>query len=307
MNNRLFTIVVLSFVLLVFTGCNDLFPSKKSSTKNQSRDVKQTKSVPRVSGTVVAKVNNHVITLEELDNEIGRYNNSVPEEQADMRITTKEEKIDYLKEEMVRRLLLYQEALDRGLARDPEIQRALERTKQQLLVFQLVQDVGENINVTPQEIEEYYNQYKEQLKDPEQRKVREIVVISESQAKDILIKLLQGEDFSTLARMHSISSSAENGGDLGFVAPGDKFRKFDEVAFSDALEVGQVSNVFRGPDGYYILKLEAVRGGQQKTLSEMRGEIERLLSFLKQQNKIEELVGNISSKVKIEILEDKID
>ena len=301
-NKGLVFVLVLSFLVFLY-GCDKLpFGQNKPP-------VEPPKPIPQAytpTGTVIAKVNNYPITLEELTEEIERYNSMVPEDKADLKLTTTEQKADYLKDELIRRILFYQEALDRGLDRNPDIQQALEKTKQQLLVFQLVKDETDKINVTNQEIEDYYERAKESLKDPERRKVREIVVISQAQAKDLLIRLLQGEDFASLARQYSKASSADKGGDLGFIKPGEKFKAFDEVAFSDALEIDQFSTVFRGDDGYYIIKVEAKEGGKYKSLFETRDEIERGLTFIKQQKRLETLVGTLSSNAKIEVMEDKI-
>jgi len=122
----------------------------------------------------------------------------------------------------------------------------------------------------------------------------------------VMIQLLQGADFATLAKEKSKSMSAKNGGDLGMLAKGKKSAAFDAVAFSDSLEVGKVSSIFRGPDGYYILKLEARKGGKVKTLSEMWDDIKRGLTFLKQQKKIEDLISKLSTQIPTDIKEGEI-
>jgi peptidyl-prolyl cis-trans isomerase C len=288
------------YVVLILTflfGCEKFQPPQ---------DLKQEEAKPPVTGTVVAWVNDYPITLEDLEEEIKTYNNTIPQDRPELKIDTREEKINYLKNEIIRRILLYQEALKRGLDKNPDIQRALKQTKQQLLVLQLVKEEADKVSVSSQEIEDYYERFKEQLREPEERKIREIVVVSQAQAKDLLIRLLQGEDFATLARQYSKAPSASKGGDLGFIKPGTKFKEFDEVAFSDALEVGEVSSVFKGSDGYYIIKLEAKRGGKLKSLSEMWDDIKRGLTFLKQQQRIEDLVGELSRNTRIEIKEDLV-
>lgn len=300
MEKKCSAIVLSCFLLIVLSGCDKLFPVQTPEVKPRPEV-----SIP-VSGTVVALVNNYPITLEDLDEEIERYNSLVPEDRPELKINTKEQKINYLKNEVVRRILLYQKARDRGLERNSDIQKSLEQTKQQLLVFQLVKEETEKVDVLSSEIENYYETYKEELKEPEEREIREIVVIGQSRAKDLLIRLLQGEDFSTLARQYSKVPTASKGGDLGFISPGQKFKEFDEVAFSDALETGQVSSAFKGPDGYYIIKVETKRGGKLKTLSEMWDDIKRGLTFIKQQQRIEELVGQLSRDAKIEIKEDMV-
>ena len=298
-------LIKMIFVVLFLTsifGCEKFpfFQAKKSVSK------KEIKSQIPVKGTVIAKVNDLVVTLEDLNQEIERYNTIVSESRPELKIDTRDKKIDYLKNELIRRLLLYQEALDRGLENNEDVLKALEKTKQDLLVMQLIKEETEKIEVSSKEIEDYYNLYKEQLKEPEERNVREIMVPTEAEAKDILIQLLQGQDFATLAKQYSRAPSAKDGGDLGFITKGKKFPQFDEVAFSDVLEVGKISNIFKGPDGYYIIKLEAKRGGKQRSLSEMWDDIKRVLTFVKQQQKIDELISKLSTKAKIEIHESEI-
>lgn len=292
------------FLSSFLTGCDKVnFLTAKKSLAGKKAVSQES---PAVIGTIVAKVNNAAITLEDLEEEVSSYNMMVPEERPEAKISTREQKIDYLKNEMIRRKLLYQEALAKGLDRKEEVMQVLQKTKQDLLVVELIKAVAEEVDVTSQEIEDYYNTYKDQLKDPEERQIREIVVATEPEAKDIMIQLLQGADFATLARDRSISLSKAQGGDLGFVQPGQKSSQFDAVAFSDTLEVGKTSSIFKEANGYAILKLERKKGGGLKSLSEMWEDIKRGLTFLKQQQKIQDLVGNLSRQAKIEIYEGEI-
>jgi parvulin-like peptidyl-prolyl isomerase len=245
--------------------------------------------------------------LEELNQEIEGFNSLVSAEKPEAKITTRDQKIDYLKKEMIRRVLLYQDALIKRLDKKEEVIQALEKTRQDLLVMELVKQETGGMEVSSKEIEDYYNTYKEELKEPEQRQVLEIAVPNEQEAKEILIQLLQGGDFATLARERSKAASAKSGGNLGFIQKGQKSAQFDEVAFSDALEVGKTSNIFKGPDGlYYILKLEAKSGGKQKSLSDLWDDIKRGLLFLKQQKKLDDLIGKLSREAKIEVFEGEI-
>ena len=298
--NIMLGMLCLSIIFVI--SCNNIPFGKKSKTK----PTPQAEAPLPVTGTVIATVNNHPITLEDLNSEIATYNNDVPKNKPELKITTRQKKINYLKNTIIRRILLYQAALDRGLDRNPDVRKNLEKAKEQLLFYQIIKNETSKINATSKEINNYYNRYKGQLKSPEQRKIREIVVISESQAKNLLIRLLQGEDFGSLATQYSKAPDAAKGGEMGFIKPGSKFKAFDEIAFSDALGVGQVSSVFKGPGGYYIIKLEAKHGGQQKSLTDVWDKIKRVLTFIKQQKRIESLVGNLSRNAKIKIKEDKI-
>ena len=298
---RLVIFCISIFLFSVFTGCDKL-----SLLIPKKEEPKSTEVTP-AQGTIIAQVNNIPITLEELNEEIDAYNAMVPDDKPEAKITTREQRINYLKNEMVRRTLLYQDALDRGLDRKEEIRQALNKAKQNLLVVALVREEADRIDVSSKEIEDYYNTYKEQLKAPEERRIREIVVPTESEARDIMILLLQGTDFATLAKERSKSLSAKDGGDLGSIKKGDqKSPQFDSAAFSDTLEVGKISNIFKGADGYYILKLEGKTGGQQKSLSDMWEDIKRVLTFVKQQQKIEDLVSRLSTSAKLKFNEGEI-
>jgi len=288
-------------VLILIFGCDSLSflnPKKPQIVKERPRIA--------VSGKVIARVDDIPITLEELNQDITDFNETVPQDKPEQKITTKEQKVEFVRERLVRRALLYEEALRRGLDSSADVVQALERTKMDLLVVKLVKEETDKVEVTSKEIEDAYNTYKDQLREPEERQIREIVVSSEQDAKDVLVQLLQGADFATLAKERSKAASSKQGGDLGFISKGDKFAQFDEVAFSNMLDVGKTSNIFKGPQGYYILKLEAKRGGKQKTLSELWDDIKRTLTFLKQQQKLEELVNNVSKTAKININEGEI-
>jgi parvulin-like peptidyl-prolyl isomerase len=96
---------------------------------------------------------------------------------------------------------------------------------------------------------------------------------------------------------------------MGFIKrgeKGDKFPQFDTVAFSDTLEAGKVSSFFKGPDGYYILKLEVKRGGRQKSKIDVWDDIKQWLTIIKQQDKIETLITKLSQEAKLEFYEGEI-
>ncbi len=297
---KLYTKLLFCLLVLVLAGCDKIGLSKtKVVPKSKSQ-------IQVIKGTVIAKVNNTPIILEDLNREIDSYNAMVPPDKAEAKITTRDQKLNYVKNEMVRRALLYQDAITKGLDKKDEVNQALEKTKQDLLVMELIRQEAEKVEVSSTDIEDYYNTYKEQLKEPEERQIAEIVVSGEQEAKDILIQLLQGQDFNDLARSRSKTPSAKDGGDLGFITRGKKSPQFDAIAFSDSLDAGKVSSIFKGPDGYTIIKVVAKRGGRQRSLSEMWDDIKKGLTFVKQQQKIEEMIGKLSRDAKIEVYEGEI-
>jgi len=302
-NKRIIRFVLAGLLLASILGCNKFNPIA-GSKKVEVKPVAVTEFPAK--GPLVAKINNISIGLDDLNEEIAIYNANVSADHPEQKIVTKEQKINYLKNEMIRRVLIYQDALDKGLDRSDDVKQAVEKNKRDLMVLQDIKNIAKGITVTSKEVEDYYNTYKEQLKEPEERQISEIVVGSEQEARDILIQLLQGADFTTLAKNYSKSSSAKDGGNLGFIQKGKKSTQFDAAAFSETLEVGKISSVFKTPDGYSIIKLESKRGGKQKPLSEMWDDINRGLVFLKQQQAVEDLIGKLSRDAKIEVFEGEI-
>lgn len=63
-----------------------------------------------------------------------------------------------------------------------------------------------------------------------------------------------GQTFEDLAQQFSEDSTAEQGGDLGYMSRGDLVAEFADAAF--ALEPGEVSGVVKTKYGYHIIKVE---------------------------------------------------
>jgi len=78
-----------------------------------------------------------------------------------------------------------------------------------------------------------------------------ILLRTESEAYDILFKLLDGADFAELARQYSIAPGREEGGDMGYFAPEGMMKELSIVAYN--LRVGEFSRIIETDKGYFIL------------------------------------------------------
>jgi len=303
-NKRLISVLYgfLAIALFLFlSGCEEL-----SKLKFVSKIMPKGKAF-QVEGTIIAKVDDMPITLEQLEQEIQGYNElvGVPEAQ----ITTREQRIAYLNEELIRRYLFYKEAKQRGLDKQPKTQELLRSLEINVVAGQFMQEEVENLLVTSSEIEGFYDLYREQYRQTEDREIREIVLNSEAEAKEVLIELLKGADFARLAQERSQAKSASSGGLLGSIKKGQRgpdFARFDEVAFSPSLQAGQISNIFKDKQGYYIIKVEQIKGGQSQPLSEVWDEIKTNVLFLKQQEKLQDLSSRLMEDAEIVIYKEKI-
>ncbi len=81
---------------------------------------------------------------------------------------------------------------------------------------------------------------------------RHILVKTRQEAEALKQQLAKGADFATLAKRHSICSSAKRGGDLGEFGPGQMVKAFDNVVFKKALLTvhGPVKTKF----GYHLIE-----------------------------------------------------
>lgn len=302
----IFPTFLMAALILILAGC-DKIPFIENIFKKPV-------IMQKAPADAVARVGSFYITREDLDTEVKNFNEQVEAQKMPQnKIDTRQKKTEYLRNELVRRYMLYQEALDRGMENRPEIARALRDGKILLLVSELLREETQKAEVSSKEVENFYNQNKDLLKEPEQRRIFEIVTPTEADAKQVYIELLKGTDFSAMARQYSKAKSASAGGDLGLIAleidpeKRTKFDQFYETAFSPSLEAGAISNIFKGPDGYYIIKLASIKKSEAKSLSELWDNIKSYLLYQKQQKSIEDLANKLSGEIKVDIYEEKVE
>ena len=315
-----FITVVIVFVLSL-TGC-DLLPTSKKGPDSK------TPSITKLTGPTLVRINNWVLTIDEFDEQIDvltRLNGGdanvpivalgllastfISSQTAKIDLGSSEGKEIYL-DLLINQELLAQEAELRGLNRDPEVVKDIRKSTVEILGFTLLNNIREDIKVTPIEVEDFYNNdYKRALESIERRKIREIVVSSEFKARDALVEILTGSDFADVATRNSMVETAKTGGllkinDQEYLAyqDGVKFKKFWDTAFT--LDKGGVSNVFKDPaqKEYYIIKVDDIQKGVPKSLDEVYNDLEYLLLRQKTINSIGELINKIRSKFEADLL-----
>lgn len=86
-------------------------------------------------------------------------------------------------------------------------------------------------------------------------KVTEIT--SESEAKQKITQVQQrlksGDDFAALAKLYSQDGSAQKGGDLGWLYPGDTVQPFEQAM--NGLKVNEISGPVQSPFGFHIIQV----------------------------------------------------
>jgi len=96
----------------------------------------------------------------------------------------------------------------------------------------------------------------------QQTNVRHILLraregLSESEARERLRllreRIVAGTDFAEIAKVNSEDASAQKGGDLGWVAPGDTVPEFERAM--NALKEGEVSEPIQTPFGWHLVQV----------------------------------------------------
>ena len=304
---KVFFVCLFSLVVAA-AGCDKIpflaqyFPSKKE-TKPASQPASP--SVPLVSAApvelptnVLARVGNWTMTLDEFNEKLKALKEVIPDYD-----TNDPEAKKTILEELIRQQLLIQDAEKNGIAKKKDILDAVEEFRRTLIVREMASKLTEGMETTDAEAQDYFNQNKSAFVKPGEWHIREIMLSTQEEAKEIQIELLKGADFAATAQTRSKSESAAKGGDLGSISE-FKFPQM-ETAVS-TLSVGELSSVFKGPDGYYIVKLEEKKGGEPLIFDEVKEEIKAGLTLLKQQQKILSYIEELKAKANIQINESLI-
>jgi len=145
-----------------------------------------------------------------------------------------------------------------------------------LVSEELYKKVTEDVEVTKEEIRNYYDGHKSQYQQPQSREVRHILVQKKPLADQLYAQLKSGGNFAALAKKHSKDpGSAANGGKLT-VSKGQTVPAFDKKTF--ALKKGELSRPVKTQYGYHIIQaLTAIKPAAKTPLAKVEASIKTQL------------------------------
>ena len=268
-------------------------PAPKVSPEKSKSEASPQKSSTSMAANTLARVGDWTITIEEFNERLKALKEVLPEQ--DMQSL---ETQGLILEELIRQQLLVEEAEKTGLDKEKNIMAALEEFRRTLLVRELAAKLTEKITVSEDEMKNFYEQNKDLLVNPAQWRLSEIVVSEQAKANEILIELLKGGDFAQLAQQNSIGKTAQQGGDLGVLQQ----PPFPGMASAAApLGEGEVSSVFKGPEGYYIVKVIEKKGGEPIPFDDIKEEIRQNQLLTKQQEVILTHIDELQKEIPVEV------
>ena len=255
---------------------------------------------PVADADIVARVNDDVITLSdyqkaenELRSEVAQDCQGCPQEQIDAQFKQKQK--DLLRG-MIDQSLMAERAKDMGINVEPDLTKRLDEVRKQnglatiddlkkgveasglswedykttirngLLQKEVVQrEVGSRIDISPDEVKQYYEAHPQEFTLPERVTLSEISVSTEgkkpeefdalrAKAEGLRTSVINGDDFGKVAKLYSEGSTAKDGGALGTFKRGELSPQIEDIVFQ--MRKYQLTDVIQTRTGFEFLLVE---------------------------------------------------
>ena len=200
---------------------------------------------------------------------------------------------DAVREELIRRELLAQEAKKAGITKKPEIAAQADAARQTIFIRAYIQDYVQKNPISDDAIKAEYDKIKAQIEGTEY-KARHILVANEDDAKAIIAKLKKGAKFEELAKQSIDPGSKENGGDLGWASAGNFVKPFSEALV--ALNKGKYTETpVKSEFGYHVIMLDDSRPLNVPSFDELKPRLQQQA----QNEQVNKMVDALRAKAKI--------
>ncbi len=288
-NRNLASVLTLSFSLVVLPLLAALLPA---SVRAQAK--------PAADADIVARVNNDVITFsdyqkaeQQLRDEAAHDCQGCPQDQIDAQF--KQQQKDLLRG-MIDQSLMIQRAKDMGISVESDLAKRLDEVRKQnglatlddlqkgveasglswedykttirngLLRKEVVQrEVGSRVDISPDEVKQYYDAHPQEFTLPERVTLSEISVSTEgkipeefaalrSKAEGLRTSVINGDDFGQVARLYSQGSTAKDGGAIGTFKRGDLPPQIEDVVFQ--MSRAQITDVIQTRTDFEFLLVD---------------------------------------------------
>lgn len=199
-----------------------------------------------------------------------------------------------VREELIRRELLVQEAKKAGIDKKPDIAAQAEAAKQAVLIRSYVQQYVQKNPIKDEQLKADYDKIKSQVGSTEY-KASHILVKEESEAQAVIDGLKKGAKFDELAKQSIDPGSKDSGGDLGWAAPSNYVKPFADALA--ALDKGKYTEIpVKSEFGYHVIMLEDTRPTSFPPFEEVKP---RLMQQAQTQQ-ITKMVDGLRAKAKVE-------
>ena len=206
------------------------------------------------------------------------------------------------------------------------------------------EEVGQHLNITKEEEQQFYDDHKNDMEQPESIRLSEILVApkkaaadksaaaapaqssatdpsasdpakqaddtvalaaAEAKANDLLKQIRAGASFEDTAKKNSDGPSASQGGDLGAFKRGTLAKELEDKTF--AMKAGDVTDVIRTKQGYVILKVTSHQTAGIPPLKDVQDKVQNALYYQKLQPALRAYLTKLREDAYIDYKEGYID
>jgi peptidyl-prolyl cis-trans isomerase SurA len=284
---------------------------------------------------IIARVNDSIITRSDFNKSKEQLANEIKQQNvADTDPRAKEKEKDVLRD-LIDQQLLLDKGKELGITGDTELVKRLDELRKQMnlesmddlekeaekqgvsfedfkqglrnnIITQEVisHEVGPKIQISPQEIQQFYDAHKAEFTQPESIDLSEILVstgasevnvdpnaappedpakvaAAEEKAKQLLASIKAGAKFDEVAKKSSDGPTAAQGGELGTFKRGSMAQELEDLTFK--MKPGDVSDVIRTKQGFVILKVNAHTQAGLAPLKKVENRIQEAIYYDKLQ------------------------
>ncbi len=183
--------------------------------------------------------------------------------------------------------------------------------RRQLMIEELIRvEVYETIELDEAETRAFYDGNPQFFERPEQVAARHIIFTTregqdetertarQAELESIRQRIIDGADFSEMAREHSEGPSAAAGGDLGVFGRGQMVGPFEDAAFG--LQVGEISEIVETQFGYHLIQVTERIPAQTQRFEDVSAEIEQFLTEEARNRGAQEYVRDLRAAAQVE-------
>jgi peptidyl-prolyl cis-trans isomerase SurA len=316
-------------------------------------------SADSVVEEIIARVNNQIITRSEYQREKEQQKQEVQQQEpANADKLWAEREKDVLRG-LIDQQLLLEKGKDLGITADTDLVKKLDEIRKDMkldsmedlekaaqsqgvsyedykqnlrnqIITQKVigQEVGQHIQVTKEEEQQFYDQHRAEMQRPEQIRLSEILIstekpappadkaadnsaaqstdpdpaqlaAAEKKANDLLDQIKKGAKFEDVAQKNSNGPTAAQGGDLGYFQRGTLSKELEDKTF--AMKAGDVSDVIRTKQGFVILKVVEHNQAGVPPLKDIEPKVQEAIYMTKLQPSLREYLTKLREEAFIDI------
>jgi peptidyl-prolyl cis-trans isomerase C len=210
--------------------------------------------------------------------------------------------LDFRAKRFIEHELFYREGLKRGYQELPEIKDEVQRWLDNYLFQLLHNQIVDSIEVTDEEVREYYEMMIKPKEFPTVVNIIEILTDDINIVDTVLIELKKGTDIRLLAEKYSIREFTK--GRSG------EFGKFPVTSFGDigkiaaSMQIGDIYGPLKVPEGYSIFKLiekDTAFVEKLKSFEQVKDQYRQDIAFQKAKMMLTDYTYNLALKYNIEL------